>query len=353
MAPKTYQGNCHCGKFKFTVTLPTPIEEMGLNHCDCSICTKKGYLFVFVRRSSVVFTKNAGSDGIGGGLMTDYRFNSRMVCHRFCGHCGTAFGVVRPHMGSSEGFALNARQFQGVDLWGLPSEVFSGGAPWRPFVPAVYPKLKELLAEPLPEGEKIYPGSCHCGQVTFALKAPWTLDKVGPADVENNRILECDCSSCIRAAGMYTYPRPASRVLIHTTIPEKDAITTYVSAVGKGFGGQQFCSTCGCQLFQHLIGPPADRVAALPATIQEKIRAKIDCKPVHHLIGPPADRVAALPATIQEKIREKIDCKPVHVRALNVTLGLNKADQAEWAKIRGVITRERGSLIGDPYVVPE
>nr|GAT51271.1 predicted protein [Mycena chlorophos] len=322
MAPKTYEGNCHCGQFKFTVTLPTPIEEMGLNQCDCSICTKKGYLFVFVRKSSVVFTKNAGSDGLGGGLMKDYRFASRMVCHRFCGRCATPFGVVRPHMGSSEGFALNARQFHGVDIWSLPIEGFSGGAPWRPYVPPAFPKLKELLAETLPEGEKIYPGSCHCGQVTFALKAPWALDKVGPADVENNRVLECDCSSCIRAAGMYTYPRPASRVLIHTPSAEADAITTYVSSVGKGFGGQQFCSTCGCQVFQHLIGPPAERVAAAPAEIQEKIR-------------------------------QKIDCKPVHLRALNVTLGLNKADQAEWAKIKAVLVRERGSLVGDPYVVPE
>ncbi|KAJ7052730.1 Mss4-like protein, partial [Mycena amicta] len=279
MAPKTYHGNCHCGNIKFTVTLPAPIEETGLNACDCSICTKKGYLFVFVRKSTVTFTKNAGSDGLGGGIMVDYRFNSMMVCHRFCGRCGTPFGVVRPQMGANEGFALNARQFMNVDIWSLPVEPFSGGAPWRPFVPPVYPQLKQLLAQPLEAGEKIYPGSCHCGAVTFALKSPWTLDKAGPEGLENNHVQECDCSSCIRSAGIYTYPRPASRVSIHTSSP--DALTTYVSPVGKGFGGEQFCSKCGCHLFQQLIGPPAERVAAAPAEVQAKIREKLDCKPVH------------------------------------------------------------------------
>ncbi|KAF7293053.1 hypothetical protein MIND_01204700 [Mycena indigotica] len=255
MAPKTYSGNCHCGAIKFNVVLPIPIEEMGLNACDCSICTKKGYLFVFVRKANVTFTKGAGTDGLGGGILVDYRFNSRMVCHRFCGRCGTPFGVVRPHMGASEGFALNARMLMGVDLWSLDVEKFSGGAPWRPYNVPTYPKLKELLAQPLEDGEKIYHGSCHCGAVTFALKSPWSLDKAGPEGVENNHVQECDCSTCIRSAGMFTYPRPLNRVSIHTTSP--DAITTYVSPVGKGFGGEQFCSTCGVPLFQQLIGPPS------------------------------------------------------------------------------------------------
>ena len=32
---KTYDGNCHCGKFRFKITLP---EITKLNECNCSIC---------------------------------------------------------------------------------------------------------------------------------------------------------------------------------------------------------------------------------------------------------------------------------------------------------------------------
>lgn len=34
---KTYKGNCHCGNFKFSITVP---ELKKVRPCDCSICTK-------------------------------------------------------------------------------------------------------------------------------------------------------------------------------------------------------------------------------------------------------------------------------------------------------------------------
>lgn len=43
--PKTYEGNCHCGLVKYTVTLPEALAPEGagqIGRCNCSICTKNG-----------------------------------------------------------------------------------------------------------------------------------------------------------------------------------------------------------------------------------------------------------------------------------------------------------------------
>ncbi|KAJ7151367.1 Mss4-like protein [Mycena crocata] len=316
---KTYEGNCHCGAIKFSVVLP-PLESTSLVSCGCSICTKKGYLFVFPKKSSVTFTKGGGNDGLGAGVLTDYAFNSKQWAHRFCGTCGTAFGIIRKGLADDEGFALNTRMFRDVDLWALNLKETPGPAETQPYTPPVFPGLVELAAEPLEAGEKIYPGSCHCGAVTFALKSPWLLETTGPEDVENNQVSECDCSTCIRHAGIYTYPRPLSRVPIQVTPP--DALAEYFSPLGKKFGATQFCRICGCVLFQKLVGPPAERVLTLPPNVQAMIR-------------------------------EKCAIKPVQVRALNIALGLTKEDSEEWARVKGAAKRERGSAQGNAYVVPE
>ncbi|KAJ7130340.1 Mss4-like protein [Mycena epipterygia] len=316
---KTYEGNCHCGAIKFSVVLP-PLETTPLRACGCSICTKKGYLFVFPRKSSITVTKGAGTDGLGTGVLVDYAFNSKQVLHRFCGTCGTAFGIVRKELAPDAGFALNARMFRDVDLWSLSVQENPGPTTPLAYTPPVFPGLAALAAEPLEAGEKIYPGSCHCGAVTFALKSPWLLENTGPADMENNQVMECDCSTCLRHAGMYTYPRPLSRVPMEVSPP--DALTVYFSPLGKKFGGPQFCRICGCGVFQKIVGPPAERVAKLPPNVQAMIR-------------------------------EKCAIKPVHVRALDFALGLTDEDKEEWARVKAAAKRERGSKDGPEYVVPE
>ncbi|KAJ7639777.1 Mss4-like protein [Mycena polygramma] len=314
---KTYEGNCHCGAIKFSVVLPLlETADTPLQSCTCSICTKKGYLKLFPPASALTVTKGAGTDGLGAGVLADYAFGSKQLAHRFCATCGTAFGIVSP----DGTVALNARLLRDVDLWSLGVKEVSGPAPDQLYTPPVFPGLAKLAEEPLVEGEKIYPGSCHCGAVTFALKSPWLLENSGPADMENNQTAECDCSSCIRHAGMYTYPRPRTRVPMH--ISPSDALAEYFSPVGKRFGAATFCRLCGCGVGQHIVGPPAARVATLPPNVQAMIK-------------------------------EKCDISPVHVRALDFALGLTEGDRAEWARVKGAVKRERGSLEGTPYVVPE
>ena len=67
-----------------------------------------------------------------------------------------------------------------------------------PYLAPKYPGLDALTAQ-LELGEKIYPGSCHCGAVTFALR---TL----PLDDPSVAVKECDCSLCLRVRPLSLSP---------------------------------------------------------------------------------------------------------------------------------------------------
>ena len=42
----TYQAGCHCGYIKFSVTLTPALPETKVLNCNCSACTRFGYLLV-------------------------------------------------------------------------------------------------------------------------------------------------------------------------------------------------------------------------------------------------------------------------------------------------------------------
>ena len=75
---KTYRGSCHCGAIKFEVLAP---RQLDLDRCNCSICTKSGYLHLIVPLSR--FTLLSGHEHI-----TSYRFGSQVAEHTFCKTCG-------------------------------------------------------------------------------------------------------------------------------------------------------------------------------------------------------------------------------------------------------------------------
>jgi hypothetical protein len=81
---KVYNAQCHCGDVKFTVAIP-PLETGAtkVNRCNCSICTKKGYLLVYPLRTDVNFT--AGEE-----TLSEYFFGKKTKPHRFCPGCGTS-----------------------------------------------------------------------------------------------------------------------------------------------------------------------------------------------------------------------------------------------------------------------
>jgi len=81
---KVYKAQCHCARTKFTVALP-PLEtgQTKANKCNCSICTKNGYVLVYPLRTDVEFL--AGEEELSA-----YVFGKKGKPHRFCAGCGTS-----------------------------------------------------------------------------------------------------------------------------------------------------------------------------------------------------------------------------------------------------------------------
>jgi hypothetical protein len=69
---KTYKGNCHCGAFKFTVEIP---ELTSVGECNCSICFRKGYKWVFP--GAGCFTIEKGEESL-----KDYEFGKHSMSHK-------------------------------------------------------------------------------------------------------------------------------------------------------------------------------------------------------------------------------------------------------------------------------
>lgn len=93
----THRGGCHCGAVRFEVLAPA---ELDADDCNCSICSRVGYLHLIVPRSR--FTLLEGEDA----LIT-YTFNTGVARHLFCSICGVkSFYVPRSH---PEGYSVNVR----------------------------------------------------------------------------------------------------------------------------------------------------------------------------------------------------------------------------------------------------
>ena len=92
-----HQGGCHCGRVRFEVRASAIIN---VSKCNCSICSKSGYLGMIVPQDR--FTLKSGEDSL-----TEYRFDSGIAKHLFCKHCGIkSFYIPRSH---PDGISVNAR----------------------------------------------------------------------------------------------------------------------------------------------------------------------------------------------------------------------------------------------------
>jgi len=73
-----YRGSCHCQAVRFEVEAP---EEVEVERCNCSICSKAGYLHLILPLSR--FRLLSGREAL-----TTYTFNSGVARHTFCKVCG-------------------------------------------------------------------------------------------------------------------------------------------------------------------------------------------------------------------------------------------------------------------------
>lgn len=114
---RTYRGSCHCGSVKYEVE-----TELGtVLSCNCSICSRAGYLLAFVPAQQ--FKLLSGQDA-----QRDYQFNKKNIHHLFCTTCGVrSFGHGKGPDGS-EMYAINVRTLDGVDLDALKIQKVNGKA---------------------------------------------------------------------------------------------------------------------------------------------------------------------------------------------------------------------------------
>jgi hypothetical protein len=99
-----YNGSCHCGKVRYEVE--TDLKR--IMACNCSICSRSGYLLTFVQADK--FTLLSGESAL-----TDYQFAKKHIHHLFCSTCGVrSFGRGAGPDGK-EMFAVNVRCLEGVD----------------------------------------------------------------------------------------------------------------------------------------------------------------------------------------------------------------------------------------------
>ncbi len=106
---KTYTGGCHCQKVRYEVDMEELTEAMA---CNCSICSKRGWLLSFVPASS--FRLLSGADEV-----TTYHFNNKKIDHIFCKTCGTAsYGSGSDGEGNVM-MAINVRCLDDVNLEAL------------------------------------------------------------------------------------------------------------------------------------------------------------------------------------------------------------------------------------------
>jgi hypothetical protein len=111
----SYQGGCHCGKVAFDVD-----GEIGaVTQCNCSICTKRGYLLWFVPRDNLRLATPESE-------LSTYTFNRHQIRHMFCPTCGVApFGLGIDPKGNAMA-AMNVRCLEGVDPATLTIHAYDG-----------------------------------------------------------------------------------------------------------------------------------------------------------------------------------------------------------------------------------
>ncbi len=114
MPTVTHTGSCHCGAVRFEVDAPAAIRA---TDCNCSICTKSGFLHLIVPASRFRLLE-------GEEKLTTYRFNTAVARHTFCRICGVKpFYVPRSN---PDGFTVNVHCLEPETIEHLEIVPFDG-----------------------------------------------------------------------------------------------------------------------------------------------------------------------------------------------------------------------------------
>ena len=110
----THTGSCHCGAVRFEVEAPARLLAQ---RCNCSICTKSGFLHLIVPGSKLRLL--SGEDSL-----TTYTFNTGVAKHTFCSVCG-----VKPFYtprSNPDGYSVNVRCLDPETIESIDVSAFDG-----------------------------------------------------------------------------------------------------------------------------------------------------------------------------------------------------------------------------------
>ncbi|WDK21229.1 glutathione-dependent formaldehyde-activating enzyme [Colletotrichum graminicola] len=268
----TYKGNCHCGINRYEVQLP---QLPSLVICNCTLCAKKGYIWIYDADISLKTTRGCNAD-----TLTTYKSScAEGLEHEFCSTCGTGlFG--RHTLGSQAGkrginFRVLVSDVKGIFIVGREVITLDSSGGKKPYPGALSfvenasstqaSELRELLYSVPGDNLKCYEGSCECGAVQIAVTTKPLFD------VE---IKEDNCSICIRNGYIGVYPHQSE-----VRLAGKDQTQDY--KFGRRFGGSPFCRICGVHCFGNLYGPPKEVINRLPETKQEFVRRQLEIQPLN------------------------------------------------------------------------
>ncbi|KAH7317728.1 Mss4-like protein [Rhexocercosporidium sp. MPI-PUGE-AT-0058] len=249
---KEYKGNCHCGLFKFTISVP---ELKSLRVCDCSYCYRKACEWVFPASNLQIQS--------GENELSTYQFGKKELIHSFCPKCGNT--IIAKHLPSgTEG--INARLLQSVDLNPLEKSKYKEGPSGEEYgskytPPSTYPAPSTVKNnETSVEGAELetFNGNCHCGAVAYTL-----ISK----PLNERMIISCNCSLCSRNGEVYTYP-PASSV----TFIGKENLTGYPFLSSDSL--HSFCKICGTSVCVQVLKEDEDLLPLNLRTMMSGVNVK-------------------------------------------------------------------------------
>jgi hypothetical protein len=95
-----------------------PVPEKGYA-CNCSICSRSGWLLNFVEESAVQLLS-------GEDVLQDYRFGKMALNHQFCRNCGVRAFSRGKNPNGQPTFAINLRTLEDFDVSKLEVVTFDG-----------------------------------------------------------------------------------------------------------------------------------------------------------------------------------------------------------------------------------
>jgi hypothetical protein len=110
---RTYEGGCHCGRVRIRVRA----DLARATECNCSICTKKGFIHLIIPPEDFELLSGAQE-------LCTYQFNTKRAKHHFCKICGMhPFYVPRS---DPDKIDVNVRCLDDINLADLRLAQFDG-----------------------------------------------------------------------------------------------------------------------------------------------------------------------------------------------------------------------------------